>query len=176
MGRGDWGDSVAVSFVRLVPRASVVQRISRSELSRDGRRRIRCQAFKVLASSLLHFLSILPSSDKFPLRYTHVNRLTLDMKRSSDAFGDKGTVLKRQKLAPSSDRLLRIRHRQPGALELVENSQDASIFDRELSRAICVGLHCAGFNAVKSSALESFRGAVEECTIRPAPRSLRRRG
>lgn len=154
-------------MIRGRQRASMGYRSAASKLGRDGR------------SDLVPRPSRLgiDSSVRLPLICScHVDHSALDMKRSSDSLEARNTDPKRQKIVPSGDKLLRIKHRQPGALELVENSQDDSIFDRELSRAICVGLHCAGFNAVRNRALESFRGAVEECTIRSAPRSSRCRG
>lgn len=90
------------------------------------------------------------------------------MKRGSGGLDWTEPAAKKQKTGANTEKRLHLKHRQPGLHSLLDNPQDKSVFDRELNRAICISLYGTGFEAVKTSALESFHGAAEECTATQA--------
>jgi transcription initiation factor TFIID subunit 8 len=52
---------------------------------------------------------------------------------------------------------------QERAQEAALKAQDEAFFDAQLLRAISLTLSSVGFDSVKPTALEAFRGEVEQC-------------
>jgi transcription initiation factor TFIID subunit 8 len=49
--------------------------------------------------------------------------------------------------------------------EVTFNPQDEAFFEAQLLRSISLALSSVGFDSVKPTALEAFRGEVEQCTV-----------
>ena len=87
------------------------------------------------------------------------------MKRSNPSDELETPFAKRQKYGVA--KLKATRHKQPGAILHQANPSNPEVLDNQLSRAICVALHSAGFNAVKKDAFESLRELVDSCNFLP---------
>lgn len=83
------------------------------------------------------------------------------MKRPSSAVHTIDSNSKKSKT--NSGTLPPLRTRQPGAILSLANPQDPEVFDSQLSRALCVALHAAGFNSVKNDAFESLHNVTAAC-------------
>lgn len=53
---------------------------------------------------------------------------------------------------------------QDGVDEAASKLQDEAFFEAQLLRSISLALSAVGFDSVKPTALEAFRGEVEQCT------------
>lgn len=88
------------------------------------------------------------------------------MKRSNPSEKLEAPFAKRQKHGVA--KLNATRHKQPGAILHQANPSNPEVLDNQLSRALCIALHSAGFNAVKKDAFESLRALADSCVTRPS--------
>lgn len=66
----------------------------------------------------------------------------------------------------------RLQHVQARPAHIEVAPQDPVFVQGQLLRSISAALAMAGFDSAKPSALEMFRGAVEECECKPAQRAI----
>ncbi|KAB8737520.1 hypothetical protein FH972_026479 [Carpinus fangiana] len=83
----------------------------------------------------------------------------MSSKRPADT--PSGDIPQAKKARTGATRHHTLKYKQPGALLPLALPQDGSIIEQELSRSLCVALHAAGFDSVRTDALESFRAHVD---------------